>query len=110
MSNAITSLASLSSLSSPSQAAEIRAPHPTKNPDEAIKAAKKFEATFISDFIQHLFKGVSETEGMFGGGQMEGMFRSVWAEKIAESMTNPGFGIAESILPTLLKDQEESRV
>lgn len=103
-------MTSLTPLAIAQQTPDIRAPRATKSTEDAWKAAKEFEASFISDFIQHLFNGVNETQGMFGGGQMEGMFRSVWSEKIAQSMTNPGFGIAESIMPTLLKAQEANRV
>jgi len=73
-------------------------------PEKAWEAAQKFEATFASHIIQQMF--AHNDTGLFGGGQTEVMFRSLWAEKIAESM--PGmFGIAESVYPVLLKGQEE---
>ncbi|MBX3487060.1 MAG: rod-binding protein [Candidatus Paracaedibacteraceae bacterium] len=73
------------------------------NPEKAWQAAQKFEATFTSHVIQQMF--AHNDTGLFGGGQTEVMFRSIWAEKIADSM--PGmFGIAESVYPILLKGQE----
>lgn len=73
------------------------------DPEKAWKAAQEFEKTFTSHLVQQLF--ADNKSGLFGGGQTEVMFRSFWAEKIADSM--PGtFGIAESVLPFLLKDQE----
>lgn len=72
-------------------------------PEKAWQAAQKFEAAFASHVIQQMF--AHNDTGLFGGGQTEVMFRSIWAEKIAESM--PGtFGIAESVYPILLKGQE----
>lgn len=72
-------------------------------PEKAWEAAQKFESTFTSHIIQQLFS--SNDTGLFGGGKTEVMFRSFWAEKIADSM--PGiFGIAQSVYPTLLKGQE----
>lgn len=73
------------------------------DPAKAWEAAQKFEASFTSHIIQQMFAG--NDTGLFGGGQTEVMFRSIWAEKIADSM--PGmFGIAESVYPILLKGQE----
>lgn len=86
--------------------AQTRAPlNSTTNntPEKAWQAAQKFEATFTSHIIQQMF--AHNDTGLFGGGQTEVMFRSIWAEKIADSM--PGmFGIAESVYPILLKGQE----
>lgn len=77
------------------------------DPDKAWEAAQKFEATFTSHIIQQMFAG--NDTGLFGGGETEVMFRSIWAEKIADSM--PGmFNIAESVYPILLKGQEASHV
>ncbi|AIK97287.1 hypothetical protein [Candidatus Odyssella acanthamoebae] len=77
------------------------------DPAEAREAAHKFEASFVSHIIQQLFSG--NDKGLFGGGEMEVMFRSIWAGKIAESM--PGkFGIAEAVYPILLRNQEAPNV
>ena len=81
----------------------VSKPKSTMDPDKAWKAAQDFETTFTSHLIQQLF--ADNKTGLFGGGQTEVMFRSFWSEKIAESM--PGmFGIADSVLPVLLKDQK----
>lgn len=77
------------------------------DPVKAWDAAQKFESSFTSHIIQQMF--VSNDTGLFGGGQAEVMFRSIWAEKIADSM--PGmFGIAESVYPILLRGQERQDV
>lgn len=78
-------------------------PKSTMDPDKAWKVAQDFETSFTSHLIQQLFS--DNKTGLFGGGQTEVMFRSFWSEKIAESM--PGmFGVADSVLPVLLKDQK----
>lgn len=74
------------------------------DPEKAWERAKEFEVMFMSDFLQHMFAGFEE--GMFGGGKTETMFRSIWTEKIAQSMPQ-GFGIAEQVYGVLLKGQEE---
>lgn len=76
--------------------------NPKVDPDKAWDAAKKFEQTFVSSVLQQILK--STDNGMFGGGESEVMFRSLWTEKIAGSMS---FGIAESVYPVLLKAQEK---
>lgn len=75
------------------------------NPQKAWEKAKEFEVMFISDFLQHMFAGFED--GMFGGGKTETMLRSIYTEKIAQSMPQ-GFGIAEQVYAVLLKRQEEN--
>ena len=94
---------SFSLLQPSSSASSLSKPKSSMDPDKAWKAAQDFETTFTSHLIQQLF--ADNKTGLFGGGQTEVMFRSFWSEKVAESM--PGmFGIAESVLPVLLKDQK----
>jgi Rod binding domain-containing protein len=50
-----------------------------KSPDQVTKAAKDFEAVFINEFMGSMFEGVS-TDGPFGGGPGETMFRSMMIE------------------------------
>lgn len=72
------------------------------DPKKAWEAAKNFENMFVSHFIQQMF--AANKEGLFGGGQCETMFRSIWAEKIAAT-SDMRLGIAESVVPTLLRNQ-----
>lgn len=72
------------------------------DPKKAWDAATKFEGMYVSQFIQQMFQ--SNKEGLFGGGRTEVLFRSVFAENIAASASF-NLGIAESIYPTLLKNQ-----
>jgi len=72
------------------------------DPKKAREAATKFENMYASQFIQQMFQ--SNQEGLFGGGRTEVLFRSVFAENIAASASF-NLGIADSIYPTLLKNQ-----
>jgi Rod binding domain-containing protein len=70
------------------------------------KAAKEFEGVFISQFLGAMFSGI-KTDGPFGGGQGEEMFRSLMIDKYADGLVQQGgFGLASSIKAQMLKMQE----
>ncbi|SEH49083.1 rod-binding protein [Magnetospirillum fulvum] len=77
--------------------------------EKAAKTAKAFETQFVSQMYQHMFDGI-ETDGLFGGGTGEKMFRSVLIDEYAKMTTSrpggSGFGIAPEIEKMLLKHQE----
>lgn len=77
--------------------------------EKAAKTAKAFESQFVSQMYQHMFDGI-ETDGLFGGGSGEKMFRSLLIDEYAKITTNrpggSGFGIAPAIEKMLLKQQE----
>ena len=70
------------------------------------KAAKEFESVFISQFLGSMFSGI-KTDGPFGGGQGEDMFRSLMIDKYAQGLeAQGGFGMAASVKAQMLKMQE----
>jgi len=77
--------------------------------DKAASTAKAFETQFVSQMYQHMFEGI-DTDGLFGGGTGEKMFRSLLIDEYAKLTTNrpggSGFGIAPAIQKMLLKQQE----
>jgi Rod binding domain-containing protein len=84
----------------------VAAPHPTGNVAEAKKAAQQFEGVFVSEFLGSMFDGVS-TDGPFGGGQGEAMFRSLMLDEYGKQIVaRGGFGLADSITRSLLAHQE----
>jgi Rod binding domain-containing protein len=88
------------------QAGPVKAPAPTDNAATASKKAKEFESVFISQFLGSMFSGIS-TDGPFGGGQGEEMFRSLMINEYGKSMeTRGGFGLASAVTRQLLKHQE----
>ena len=71
----------------------------------AKDAAQKFEAQVLSVMLQQMFAGLS-TDGPFGGGEGEEMFRSVLTEAMGKEMARTGgIGIADSVQREILKLQ-----
>ena len=71
------------------------------------KAAKEFEAMFVSEMIGHMFNSI-ETDPVFGGGHGEDMFRSMMTQEYGKMMSHngTGIGIAKHVKEALLKMQE----
>ena len=88
------------------QSAPIQAPTATGNATVAGKKAKEFESVFISQFLGSMFSGIS-TDGPFGGGEGEQMFRSMLMDQFGQAIEQRGgFGMAASVTKELLKQQE----
>ncbi|MEE8226933.1 MAG: rod-binding protein, partial [Kiloniellales bacterium] len=56
---------------------------------EARKAAEDFEAFFLAQFIDRMFADLP-TDGMFGGGQGEKVFRSLLSQEYGKVMARTG--------------------
>ena len=70
------------------------------------KAAEEFEAVFLSQMLESMFKGV-RTDGPFGGGHAEEMMRSFMLQEYGKTMAaNGGVGIADAVKRELLHAQE----
>ena len=92
-----------------SQAAPLRMPAATGNAAAAGKSAKEFESVFISQFLGTMFSGIP-TDGPFGGGQGEEMFRSMMVNEYGKSIeSRGGFGLANAVTRQLLKHQEAAQ-
>lgn len=88
------------------QPTSIKTPAATNNAAAAGKSAKEFESVFISQFLGSMFQGIP-TDGPFGGGQGEEMFRSLMVNEYAKSVENRGgFGLASAVTRQLLRHQE----
>ena len=88
------------------QSAAPKIPAPTGNVAKAVKSAKEFESVFISQFLSSMYSGIS-TDGPFGGGEGEEMFRSMMIDKYGQAIEQRGgFGLAQSVTKELLKHQE----
>jgi Rod binding domain-containing protein len=73
---------------------------------EAEKAAKEFEAVFIGQMLSAMFAGV-KTDGPFGGGSGEMMFRSLMIDHYAKSIAGQGgLGLADQVKREILRLQE----
>jgi Rod binding domain-containing protein len=91
------------------QNAPVKAPVPTNDASAAAKAAEEFEAVFISQFLGSMFQGI-RTDGPFGGGPGEEIFRSLMLEQYGKRLAaDGGFGLADSVKRQLLALQEAPR-
>jgi Rod binding domain-containing protein len=87
----------------------VKAPTTTKDANAAAKAAEEFEAIFIAQFLGSMFQGV-RTDGPFGGGPGEEIFRSLMLEQYGKRIAaDGGFGLADSVKRQLISLQEAPR-
>jgi len=87
----------------------IRTPVPTADTARAQKAAKEFEGVFVSQMLGQMFSGLS-TDGPFGGGQGESMFRSLMLDEYGKQISaQGGIGLASNVTAQLLKHQEAAQ-
>ena len=74
--------------------------------DKATKAAKDFEAVFINEMLGSMFEGIA-TDGPFGGGPGEAIFRSMMIDNYSKTIAaQGGFGLADAVKRQLLHTQE----
>jgi Rod binding domain-containing protein len=79
---------------------------PTAKQSEARKAAENFESFFLSQVLENMFSGV-ETDGPFGGGFGEGIYRSLLLQNYGDVIARRGgVGIADSVMRQLIQQQE----
>ncbi len=70
------------------------------------KAAEDFEAVFIGRMLQPMFAGI-KSDGMFGGGHAEEIFRSMLVEEMGKTIAKGGgIGIADAVYRELVSIQE----
>ncbi len=79
-----------------------------RSANEAREAAEAFEAIFLAQVLDHMFRGI-KTSGPFGGGFSEGIYRSMMNEEVAKSISRSGgVGIADAVYREILSLQEVS--
>ena len=72
---------------------------------QAEAVAQQFERMFITEMLQPMFAGI-ETDGVFGGGQGEQVFRPMLLDQYADSVAKGGgVGIADAVLKEILRMQ-----
>jgi Rod binding domain-containing protein len=76
-----------------------------KTREQAEAVAKQFERMFVSEMLQPMFAGI-KTDGPFGGGEGEDMFRPMLLDQYADAVTKSGgVGIADAVLKEILRLQ-----
>ena len=82
---------------------------PSQSPDKTAKAAKQFEAVFLSEMMSHMFEGV-KTDPEFGGGEGEDMFKSLLVNEYGKQMANAGgIGIADQLQKMMIQMQQQHK-
>lgn len=78
-----------------------------KNRKQVREAAQKFESMFMSEMLNHMYAGI-ETDGPFGGGRGEEVFRSMMIQEYGTIIANSGqTGLSSQIERQMLRMQEE---
>jgi len=76
---------------------------------EIEDAATEFEAIFLAQMMQPMFEGI-KTDGPFGGGHSETIYRSMLIDQFAKDIAaGGGIGVAAQIKAELLKAQEAAQ-
>ena len=75
---------------------------------QARKTGLEFEEMFLAQMLQPMFDALP-TDGAFGGGTGERMFRSFQVNEYAKAITKSGgIGIADSVARHIITMQEKS--
>lgn len=78
----------------------------TKSLEEAKAVAQDFEAFFLSKMTELMFEGIS-TEGVFGGGHAEKIYRSMLINEYGKVMAQTGtVGVSDAVMSSILAMQE----
>jgi Rod binding domain-containing protein len=74
---------------------------------EAVKrVAQEFEALFLAEMLAPVFES-TDTEGLFGGGEGEKVFRSMMVQEYGKAIARSGgVGIADAVQREILRMQE----
>ena len=87
-------------------AARQPAAEATGNKAKARATAESFEAFLLGKFFEQMFAGI-RTDGMFGGGQGENVYRSMMMQEYGKAVAKGGgIGIAVSVYRSILQIQE----
>ncbi len=78
----------------------------TSDPATARAVAEEFEAFFLSQVLDSMFKGI-KSDGMFGGGHGEGVYRPLLLQEYGKLLAERGgIGLADAVMRELLITQE----
>lgn len=83
-------------------------PTPGVKPDMAAakRAGQDFEAVLIGQMLEPMWAGI-KTDGAFGGGTGEEVFRSLMIQEVGRAIAKQGgIGIADSVTRELIRAQE----
>ena len=85
-----------------------KTPMVSKELAKAEKSAEDFEAFFLTKMMESMYEGVS-TDGMFGGGHAEKIYRSLLLDEYGKEMAKVGsIGVKDYVMNAILQMQEAS--
>jgi flagellar protein FlgJ len=77
-----------------------------QDPEAARAAAEDFEAMFVAQMLGSMFEGI-ETDGLFGGGHGEEVFRSLLIDEYGKVIARAGgIGLADTVQRQIIAMQE----
>lgn len=84
-------------------------PQRTRDAARMRETAEQFEASFLSQMLKPMFEGL-KTDGMFGGGEAEGQWRSFMIDAMAKQTVKAGgIGLADQVVAQMIRMQEEGQ-
>jgi Rod binding domain-containing protein len=79
---------------------------PTAGDAKMRAAAEEFESVFLAQILENMFHGVP-TDGPFGGGHGESVYRSLMLQEYGKVIARRGgIGIADAVMREMIKLQE----
>jgi flagellar protein FlgJ len=82
--------------------------HDARTVAKAEETAKEFEAVFIAEMMKPMFEGIS-TDGMFGGGKGEEIFRGMLLQEYGKMMSQTGsVGLSSQVKEHIILMQEQA--
>ncbi len=73
---------------------------------EARKVSQEFEAVFLGQMLQPMFRNINAVEP-FGGSSSEKMWRTMQVEEYGKALAKAGgIGIADAVFREMIKTQE----
>lgn len=86
----------------------INSKQPVLDTKKAEQSAESFEAFFLTRMMESMFEGVS-TDGVFGGGHAEKIYRSLLLDEYGKEMAKVGsVGVKDYVMQAILQMQEAS--
>jgi flagellar protein FlgJ len=83
-----------------------RPPAPGGDPARMRAAAEQFESQFLAQMLRPVFDALP-TDGPFGGGEGEAMWRSFMVDAMAQQTVRAGgLGLSDAILAEMIRLQE----
>ena len=98
----------MESLISNNIAPMINSKQPVLDTNKVKESAESFEAFFLTRMMESMFEGVA-TDGMFGGGHAEKIYRSLLLDEYGKEMAKLGtVGVKDYVMQAILQMQESA--